>query len=225
MPQVFLSYSSTDERLAQELRDAMEHQGFKVWSDLALKPGDLWANKIGSALRSADSFVFLVGREEPESTWASIELGQALASGKKVVPVVTEPNAHVPTMLQGFQYLDLSDHESLDSAISHLIEVLREPSTGIAQGEGIRFIEEASSNLAHEQEAHERLLHERTASVARLQLAFALIAVIVSGVALGLSGGGMGSDVGASIFAGLSASFAALVGFKFGRREGQHQDE
>jgi hypothetical protein len=220
---VFLSHGPTDEGLVETLRRSLEHEGFEVWSDQALSPGDLWAKSIGSALKEADSFVFLVGRNDAESTWASIELGQALASGKKVVPIVTEPNAEIPAMLRGYQFLDLSDRQALDAGVSKLVEALRRPSGGGVPGEGIRFLEEASHSLTRAQVAHEQHIQERMASVARMQAGLAIVAVLVTGITLILSGAG--GDVGGSIAVGLLTVAVAMVGFQVGRREQKGRDD
>lgn len=222
---IFLSHGSADRSLAEELRRSLEREGFEVWSDHALNPGDLWADSIGAALREADSFVFLVGRNESESTWASIELGQALASGKKVVPVITEPEAEIPALLQGYQFLDLSDRQAVESAITRLVGALRKPASGDSKGEGIRLLREASDSLARARAAHEHLTQERMVSFAQLQVAFAIIAVIATGITLVISGAGVGADVGASIFAGLSALLAAGFGFRLGRRQGENRGD
>jgi hypothetical protein len=55
---VFVSYSHSDERVAERLSLALEREGFGVWGDVAIRPGEVLAKATERAL--GESRVVLV---------------------------------------------------------------------------------------------------------------------------------------------------------------------
>jgi hypothetical protein len=222
---VFLSHSSVDERLADQVRSGLERHGLEVWSDRSIKPGDVWGGSIGAALSEADSFVFLLGSRSASGPWTSLELGKALASGKRVVPVLADPDAEVPALLQGYQYLDLSDPSARDRGIGQLSKVLvsawgeRETRT-----EAIENVEEATARLGEIRAAQANAMSQGLTAMARAQVAVAAIAVLATtGVLLTVAG--TVSELTISIVAGLLTALGWIAGFYRGRSGSEATDE
>ena len=78
-----------------------------VWTDAQIRPGDPWRRSVAQAIRRAD-VVLVVGSESAAS---SAEVGaewrQALAAGRRVVPVVTDA-APIPAELGHRQWVAVS---------------------------------------------------------------------------------------------------------------------
>lgn len=110
MPDVFISYSSADERFARFLDRHLAGEGLEVFlASTSLIPGQQWAPSILEALRHSDWIVFLASRAACESAWVQQELGAALITEKKVVPIVWDmPPSRLPGWISNFQALDLA---------------------------------------------------------------------------------------------------------------------
>lgn len=77
-PRVFLSYSRHDQKVARRLVAVLEDQGFEVWFDALISPGELWARAIYDAIDKADVLLALVTEDSSRSSWVTRELAIAL---------------------------------------------------------------------------------------------------------------------------------------------------
>jgi len=86
---VFISHSSRDTAWARSFARALKERGVRAWFDeFELQPGEPRQDAIETALRNSDVLVPLV---DPESNWKPnlfFELGLAIGTGKRVVPIV-----------------------------------------------------------------------------------------------------------------------------------------
>jgi hypothetical protein len=215
---VFLSRASVDEQLAEQVRKGLESQGLKVWSDQSIAPGEVWGGSIDAALEDADSFVFLLGSRSSPGPWTSLELGKALASGKRVVPVLVEPDAEVPAMLQGYQYLDLSDPAARDRGIGRLSKALESPRPQQSAADAVQIVKEATARLADSRVAEAEMTRLRFEYMARVQLVVAVFVGLVSAGVLAV----VAASGSAVVFSAVSAPLIALswaAGFYRGRIE------
>ena len=221
---VFLSHASVDEQLADQVREGLERRGIKVWSDQLIEPGDAWSGSIESALRNADSFIFLLGSHSMLGPWTSLELGKALASGKRVIPVLAEHDAEVPAVLQSYQYLDLSDPAGREQGIGRLSHVLETTPTGQSAAEGIRLVEEATAHMGEVRAAEAKALEGKLVTMVRAQVAVAAVSVLATaGVLLAVAG--TANSVVVSIVGGVLTVLAWAAGFYRGQSEGETTDE
>lgn len=90
MPDIFLSYSRDDQVTARRFAEALEREGFSVWWDEALNPGETFDKVTEQALRDARAVVVLWSRRSVDSRWVRSEATQADRYGK-LVPVTIEP--------------------------------------------------------------------------------------------------------------------------------------
>jgi hypothetical protein len=71
---VFISYAADTKRLAEQLTDALQSQGFHTWSDFRdLHPGDLRLDELDRALDRARSFLIVVSDKSRASAWQEAE--------------------------------------------------------------------------------------------------------------------------------------------------------
>lgn len=89
MTDVFISYSSKDEDLAQTIRERLEAKDIEVFlATKNLKPGQKWADEIQVALRETKWVFVLFTESSKESAPVLQEIGGALYGKKKIVPIV-----------------------------------------------------------------------------------------------------------------------------------------
>jgi serine/threonine-protein kinase len=90
MPDLFLSYARDDQTIAQRFAEGFKREGFDVWWDQALNPGEAFDQVTEEALAGAGAVVVLWSRTSVSSRWVRAEATQANAS-KRLLPVMIEP--------------------------------------------------------------------------------------------------------------------------------------
>lgn len=75
-----------------------------VWTDAQIRPGDPWRSAVGSAIRRADVVLVVWSSVAASSAEVGSEWRQALAAGRRVVPVVTDA-APMPGELGAMQWV------------------------------------------------------------------------------------------------------------------------
>jgi len=90
VPDVFLSYSREDQPTARLFAEGLKREGFDVWWDQALHPGEAFDQVTEKALEEAGAVIVLWSRKSVESRWVRAEALQALNSNR-LVPVMIEP--------------------------------------------------------------------------------------------------------------------------------------
>src|SRR5579859_6398198 len=129
MPDCFISYSSVDDQLARFVADqlAARHVGVFVAS-VSLQPGEKWSEAIWSNLKASQWVVFLASRTACRSAYAQQELGAAMGTGKKIIPIVWDmPPQELPGWLNQRQALDLRGRtwEDVASRIGTIAEAIK----------------------------------------------------------------------------------------------------
>ena len=115
MADVFISYSSPDEPLARFVYQHLQADGVTVFlAPVSLHPGEHWSPTVLASLRSSDWVVFLASRGACASPYVQQELGIAIGSNKKIVPVIWEIQpSELPGWASNYQSLDLRN-KSID---------------------------------------------------------------------------------------------------------------
>ena len=105
---VFLSYSAEDKPWVGEFASALKSNGLRTWFDAhELRAGDRWQQAIETALRDSRVFVLVVTPHSFSRPWTYFELGAAVASDKRIIPVVSadvDPDT-IPPLVRQFQYV------------------------------------------------------------------------------------------------------------------------
>jgi TolB-like protein len=90
LPDIFLSYSRDDVTIARRFAEGFEREGFSVWWDATLNPGEAFDQAIEKALDEAKAVVVLWSKNSVGSRWVRAEATQANHNGT-LVPVMVEP--------------------------------------------------------------------------------------------------------------------------------------
>lgn len=130
---IFLSYSSKDRQPVERLAEKLKAQGFEVWTDREILPGEDWQSAIETALDQASVFLFILSENSWGSPWQELELGMALRSAvgqskKTVIPVLlggADPAA-LPLFLQNRQLIliDPAEEEQAVALIAQTAEAV-----------------------------------------------------------------------------------------------------
>lgn len=86
MADIFISYSKPDRFEVEKLAAMLEAEGWSVWWDKGLSPGDTYRDEIMKELVRARAVVAVWTANSIKSDWVRAEAGQAKATGK-LIPV------------------------------------------------------------------------------------------------------------------------------------------
>ncbi len=117
MPDVFVSYTTTDLRLARYVHDYLQHHKLNVFlARVSLEPGSRWTPVIWAALKSCPWVLFLASEAACKAPYVQHEFGIALGlalggARKTIIPVVwdTDPGK-LPGWMNRFTALDLREN-------------------------------------------------------------------------------------------------------------------
>lgn len=110
MPDVFISYSVKDEKLARFVREHLLQKELDVFlASISLNHGEHWTPQIFDALKASNWVFLLASKNALESPNVQQEMGAAISLGKKVVPIMwnIQPS-ELPRWVADFQGLILS---------------------------------------------------------------------------------------------------------------------
>ncbi len=102
---VFISYAREDIRPANALRKLLVKNGFEVWSDQLIQPGEQWDDEIDRALAAARCVVVIWSEYAVDSDFVKAEASEALKLDK-LVPVSID-DAKPPLEFRRTQYLNV----------------------------------------------------------------------------------------------------------------------
>ena len=106
MPDIFISYSRDDQATARRFAEAFEREGFSVWWDQTLNPGDAYDHVTEKALREAKAVAVLWSKKSVDSRWVRAEATLANRN-RTLLPVMIEP-CERPIMFELTHTVDLS---------------------------------------------------------------------------------------------------------------------
>ena len=109
MAQVFISYATSDRRIANEVSSWLRAAGYEPFVDhdigAGIAVGEVWRERLYRELRQVDAVIGVVTSSSVASTWCSAELGIADALGCRLLPLRAEAGVVHP-LLDGLQYAD-----------------------------------------------------------------------------------------------------------------------
>ncbi len=121
---IFLSYRSTDKKAAENLRNALEARGIRVWLDKdQIRPGDLFAEALETGLATSRAVGLLLTPDSLSSNWVKNEYYRALslnAAGELQLIPLLFGGAELPGFLKDRNWIDFqnTDYEqSVDKLI------------------------------------------------------------------------------------------------------------
>ncbi len=106
---VFISYNSKNEDLAELVSMKLEKEDIIVWKDTdQIAAGTEWRNEIDNGLLNCDVIIVLLNEASTLSPYVTYEWAFALGSGKPVIPILTEECKMHPR-IEILQYLNFKD--------------------------------------------------------------------------------------------------------------------
>ena len=126
-PDVFLSYAREDADFVRTLDAGLKARGKDVWVDWDdIRPSADWWVTIRAGIDAAKTFVVILSPELVSSEICREELEYAVASNKRVVPVLRREvdQADTPRELTAPNWLFCRDGDDVDGFLARLVETL-----------------------------------------------------------------------------------------------------
>ena len=131
---VFVSYSTKDLPDLDELRSRLTLPGINLFvSEHCESFGKPLNDSIAQALRNCDLFVLLWSKNADESGYVHQEIGFAKSLGKKIFPIMLEPDLQLPGMIQELRYISAFENKP-DVLTTIQRQVLQDASSKNVQG-------------------------------------------------------------------------------------------
>ena len=132
MSDVFISYASADRTKAETLAQVLEQQGWSVWWDRTIAPGQNWGKVIEQAIDAARAVIVLWSSDSVESEWVQTEAEEG-RQRDILVPASIE-TVRPPLQFRAIQAADLSswegetdlDHPELQRLLQSVADLLEE---------------------------------------------------------------------------------------------------
>ena len=86
---IFFSYSTDDEKLANELYETLSASGLKCFlAEKNIRASEIWEARIRDALRSSNLVLLLITPNSFDKPWVLVEAGAAWCLNKSVLPLL-----------------------------------------------------------------------------------------------------------------------------------------
>lgn len=109
MADCFISYSSQDEKIADFVQVELNRKGINTFkASTSILPGQNWSTEILTNLRNSNWVIFLASRSACRSEFVNQEIGGALLTSKKLIPIVWDmAPSELPGWAKQMQAIDL----------------------------------------------------------------------------------------------------------------------
>lgn len=172
LPDVFVSYSRADRGVARSFAESFEREGFSVWWDQAINPGEAFDQVTEQALEEAKAVVVLWSKTSVKSRWVRAEATQANANNR-LLPVMIEPCrrpiifelTHTVELSQWSGNADDPTWQSLVASVRRLVQ--RTDPADTAAATAVAPGGSGASRIAAEGAREERAFPARAAAVDR----------------------------------------------------------
>lgn len=156
---VFLSHSSREKWIALKISEDLEKLGLTVFlAEKNMTTGMHINESIRVQLNDCDDFLLIISPASLRSHWVLIELGEAIALGKRIIPVLAFLGMNeVPSPINQYLARDLNDIDKYYCEIQHQLKgkrnILQKPEMQSSRQE---YIEE------HKYKCGERVIIDLT---------------------------------------------------------------
>ncbi len=163
MANIYISHSSQDKDLANEISRKLSEKGHQISIDYAsLTPGDHWRTSLEMALESSDVFISLLTENSVGSQYVMTELGNARALRRRtlVIPFIYG-SIGIPDVVRDIQGVFVTSREEITEAVDQIDRAIAKFIVGRAVEEkekvetkkriefnAAEYIEEALSSLS-----------------------------------------------------------------------------
>jgi TIR domain-containing protein len=130
---VFISYAHQDERFVKQLQRDLQARGIDTFATGdQIAPGSSWVGVVSAAIETSDVVLVAISKNSARSGALSVELAFALSqkateAGKRVIPLLVEPDAQPPFFLREAVYVDLSSEQKYAPGLDRLVEAILHP--------------------------------------------------------------------------------------------------
>src|SRR4051812_6740483 len=126
MASVFISHSSRDRAVTEQVAERLRAAGFAALfvdfdPEQGISAGRNWERELYTELRRTDAVIFLASEASVASSWCLLEVGLARSLGRPVFPLRLQPGVALP-LLADVQWTDLGDG---DSGVARMLAGLR----------------------------------------------------------------------------------------------------
>lgn len=125
-PQVFISYSHSDDDWARQFAESLVNQGLNVWYDQQIVPGESWSDAIATGIRESPVMLFVISPEYINRPNLFLELGAAVGMKKTIIPVIDEDfdRKRLPPPLQRIKALVRKSPDETAREVSTALKML-----------------------------------------------------------------------------------------------------
>ena len=136
MSDVFLSYSHEDRERVRPVVTQLEAQGWSIWWDRRILPGQRWEEQLHDELKNCRAVVVIWTQNSVKSAWVQLEASDGLKIDG-LVPIQLDrfDTASIPIKFGHIHAADLtawtgdSNHSEFQSALRALREIISRPAT------------------------------------------------------------------------------------------------
>ena len=228
-PKVFLSFAKSDDLFVRRLRAALTEQvpGIQFFSEHQMTPGDDWADMLKRMIDSSDVVIVVVSAKTTSSSWTGFELGFALQSFKRIIPVLRGDPSKISPVLRTLTYIDFRDDKRFDELIGILASAILNRSEPQASDEetkdtGRRYVEAREEQLLLLQEHQTKITSSVLQEGVRRSLAGFIIVVMIALMLVALvvlfANNTSLRPLGNVLLGTLGTIFTSTVAYYFGRR-------
>lgn len=120
---IFISYARVDARdVALRLRDDLRAVGYETWLDLSeIEGGSSWSREIEEAIEHCDLGLALLSQGSYVSEICRAEQLRVIRKGKRIIPLLVQPDAEPPLHLEHLNYLDFTNEGRYDEVFRDLL--------------------------------------------------------------------------------------------------------
>lgn len=110
MPDIFISHAKTDLKFAEFLHRHMMQEGLSVYlASISMQPGERWMPAIMDNLRASTWVLCLASRSACASPWVLQEMGAAIGTNKKLIPIVWDQLPDdLPAWMRQYEAINLA---------------------------------------------------------------------------------------------------------------------
>lgn len=122
---VFVSYSSKDLADVEALKASLADGPIDIFvAENSVRPSESLAAEIKTAIKSCHLFVVVWSNHAKSSDWVSQEVGQAIALGKTILPIVLEGRMGLPGFMSDLKYISAEGNrkEAIEQACGIISE-------------------------------------------------------------------------------------------------------
>jgi formylglycine-generating enzyme required for sulfatase activity len=156
MSDIFISYAKEDRGKAKDIAEALKRQGFSVWWDRSILPGETFDTVIEEALDAAKCVIVLWSKMSVYKDWVRTEASEGKQKGI-LIPVLIERDLRIPIEFRRMQAADLIDwggklpHSGFDDLLKAVAGILGRPMQPGQRTNEVRDIEPEKVHISIEE--------------------------------------------------------------------------